>query len=225
MAVTEAGEGSSSRGLFLVLEGVEGAGKSTQVRSLSNWMEGRGVTHLCTREPGGTPLGEALRTLVLDRTELDLAAESELFLILAARAAFVRDVVRPALARGEVVVADRYDLSTYAYQGWGRGLDLEALRAMSAFATGGLRPDLYVVLDVPVDEGSQRQLRQGKSRDRFEGEGAAFLTRVRDGYVALAASDPDVYLQDATGSVEAVHEAVTGLLDARFPETFRASRR
>lgn len=201
---------------------MEGAGKSTQVAMLSRWLDARGVPHVATREPGGTPLGEAVRSLVLERTELDLPPESELLLILAARAAFVRDVVRPALARGAVVVSDRYELSTFAYQGWGRGLGLDDLRRLGGFATGGLRPDLYVVLDVPVEEGSRRQAGQGKGGDRFEGEGAAFLSRVRDGYLALAGSEPGVRLLEGSGTADAVHGRITALLETEFPETFRA---
>jgi dTMP kinase len=212
--------GDPARGLFLVLEGVEGAGKTTQVAMLSRWLEKQGVPHRTAREPGGTPVGEAIRSLVLSRTDLDLPPESELLAILAARAAFVRDVVRSALERGETVVSDRYDLSTFAYQGWGRGLDLEDVRRMSAFAAGGLTPDLYIVLDVPVEVGADRQREQGKGRDRFEGEGAGFLSRVRQGYLALAGSDPRVRLVDARGTPDAVHEKVTTLLRGEFPETF-----
>jgi dTMP kinase len=119
-----------------------------------------------------------------------------------------------------VVLSDRYDLSTFAYQGWGRGLSLDALRGMSRFATGGLGPDLVIVLDVGVGEGAERQRRQGKGLDRMEGEGPAFLTRVREGYLALANSEPGVALLDGSGAPEAVHEAVVTLLRARFPETF-----
>ena len=214
---------AKGRGLFLVVEGVEGAGKSTQVAMLSRWMDSLGTRHVATREPGGTAVGEALRALVLNRTDLDLPPESELLVILAARAAFVRDVVRPALERGEVVLSDRYDLSTFAYQGWGRGLDLDQVRRLSAFATGGLSPDLYVVLDVPVQEGAQRQRRQGKGTDRFEGAGEAFLTRVREGYLSMAKTEAAVQLVDATGTSDAVHDRVRALLQTRFPETFRAS--
>jgi dTMP kinase len=208
------------RGLFLVVEGVEGAGKTTQVELLSRWMSSTGIRHLTTREPGGTPVGEALRSLVLNRTDLELTPESELLLILAARAAFVKEVVRPALERGDVVLSDRYDLSTFAYQGWGRGLDLDAVRRLSAFATGGLSPDLYLLLDVAVREGAARQRLQGKGTDRFEGQGEAFLSRVRDGYLSLAESEPSVHLLDATGTSDAVHKRVKTLLQARFPETF-----
>lgn len=207
-------------GLFLVLEGVEGAGKSTQAARLSEWLTTRGVRHVATREPGGTAVGEALRSLVLARTDLDISPETELLAILAARAAFVRDVVRPALARGEVVLSDRYDLSTLAYQGFGRGLDLDEIRRIGAFATGDLRPDLVVVLDVSIAEGAERQRRQGKDADRFEGEGERFLSRVRDGYVALARSEPGVRTVDGRGTADAVHERIVRLLQAEFPETF-----
>lgn len=201
---------------------MEGAGKSTQAARLAAWLLERGVPHVATREPGGTPVGEALRSLVLGRTDLDIPPETELLAILAARAAFVRGVVRPALARGEVVLSDRFDLSTLAYQGWGRGLDLDAIRRMSDFAAGGLRPDLYVLLDVPVVEGAERQRRQGKGADRFEGEGEAFLGRVREGYLALAEGDPSVRRLEGGGTPDAVHRAVLGLLAREFPETFAA---
>jgi dTMP kinase len=204
---------------------VEGAGKTTQAALLARWLEEQGIPHRATREPGGTPVGEAIRSLVLKRTDLDISPETELLAILAARAAFVRDVVRPALERGELVISDRYDLSTFAYQGWGRGLDLGELRRMSAFAAGGLSPDLSVILDVPVDEGARRQRAQRKERDRFEGEAAGFLTRVRDGYLALSGSDPRVRLLDARGTADAVHEQVKALLRTVFPETFGAPGR
>jgi dTMP kinase len=162
---------------------------------------------------------------VLGRTDLDISPETELLVILAARAAFVKEVVRPALERGDIVLSDRYDLSTFAYQGWGRGLDLDAVRRMSAFATGGLRPQLYVVLDVSVQEGRERQLQQGKGSDRFEGEGEAFLSRVRDGYLALAKSEPTVRSLDARGTADAVHERIVELLEREFPETFAPADR
>ena len=208
------------RGLFLVVEGVEGAGKSTQVAMLSRWLKTRGISHIATREPGGTSVGEVLRSLVLNRTDLSVPPESELLVILAARAAFVQEVVRPALDRGELVLSDRYELSTFAYQGWGRGLDLEAVRRVSRFATGGLAPDLYLLLDLSVQEGAERQRQQGKGTDRFEGAGEAFLTRVRQGYLALAGSEPNIERVDASGTSDAVHRQLTAVLQARFPETF-----
>lgn len=208
------------RGVFVVLEGVEGAGKTTQVRLLGEWLAERGIDHRLTREPGGTPVGEAIREVVLGRADLDVPAESELLLILAARAAFVRDVVRPALARGEVVVADRYEASTFAYQGYGRGLELEAVRRLNAFATGGLRPDGLVVLDVPVSEGGARQRREGKAADRMEREGEAFLERVAEGYRSLVDGAPAARRVDAMGTPGAVQERVRDALRELLPETF-----
>lgn len=206
--------------MFVVLEGVEGAGKTTQVRMLGAWLAEAGVPHLLTREPGGTPVGEAIRDVVLGRTELDVPAASELLLILAARAAFVRDVVRPALARGEVVVADRFDASTVAYQGYGRGLDLETVRRLNAFATGGLRPDAVVVLDLPVAEGTARQRREGKPADRMEREGEAFLERVAEGYRRVVEEEPTARRVDAGGTPGAVQERVRDALRELLPETF-----
>ena len=153
-----------------------------------------------------------------------MPAETELFLILAARAAFVRDVVRPALAAGEVVLADRFALSTLAYQGYGRGLDLKDLRRAIDLATGGLEPDLYVVLDVPVEEGATRQRHGGKRPDRIEGEGEGFLRRVRDGYLELAEREAHVRVIDAEGSPEGVHGRIRRLLESELPETFGRAR-
>ena len=210
----------SQHGLFIVLEGGEGVGKTTQVALLSEWMRQAEIPHVAAREPGGTPVGEAIREVVLGRPELDVPAESELMLILAARAAFVRDVVRPALEAGKVVLADRFALSTLAYQGHGRGLDLEAVRSGIDFATGGLTPDLYVVLDLPARDGAERQRRAGASPDRIERAGDAFLERVRRGYLELATEEPRVAVLSAEGTPEVVHRRIRDLLEERYPETF-----
>lgn len=208
------------RGCFVVLEGGEGAGKSTQAALLARWLRERGVPCTLAREPGSTGVGEAIREVVLGRTDLEMPAESELLLILAARAAFVREVVLPALARGEVVVADRFDLSTLAYQGYGRGLDLERVRAAMEVATGDLRPDLYLVLDVPVEEGAARRRAAGGSEDRIEGAGADFLRAVKDGYVELARAGERVELVSGLGSPARVQERVLGCLRRRLPDVF-----
>lgn len=214
---------------FIVLEGGEGSGKTTQVALLSAWLDELGVAHVVAREPGGTPVGEAVRSVVLGRTDLEMPAESELFLYLTSRAAFVRDVVRPALAAGKVVVADRFDLSTLAYQGYGRGLPVEEVRRSVALATGGLQPDLTILLDVSVEEGTARQ-RTGGNRegqfellhkpDRIESEGEAFLQRVREGYLALAEGDRRVRVVSGLGTPQEVHERVRSALTGAFPETF-----
>ena len=179
---------------------------------------------MAAREPGGTPVGEAIREVVLGRPDLDVPAESELMLILAARAAFVRDVVRPALAEGKVVLADRFALSTLAYQGYGRGLDLGAVRSGIDFATGGLAPDLYVVLDLPARDGAARQKKAGTDPDRIERSGDAFLERVRQGYLELARTEPGVAVLSADGTPEEVHRRIRGLLVGRYPETFGAAK-
>jgi len=209
-------------GLFIVLEGVEGAGKSTQARLLGEWLRELELPFTMAREPGGTPVGEAIRGVVLDKDELTMPAETELFLILAARAAFTREVVRPALEAGHVVVADRYDLSTFAYQGYGRGLDLETISRANEVATGGLRPHGYLILDLPVDAGLERK-RGGERSDRIEREGVSFLARVREGYRALADSLPTATLIPALGYPEEVQDSIRKLLVGKFPETFSAA--
>ncbi|HSG08708.1 MAG TPA: dTMP kinase [Longimicrobiales bacterium] len=210
----------ASTGRFVVLEGGEGAGKSTQAALLSAWMTQKGIAHRVVREPGGTAVGEAIRSVVLGRTDLEMPPETELFLMLAARAAFVREVVRPALEAGEVVLADRFSLSTLAYQGYGRGLDLKAVRRAVELATGGLEPDVYVVLDVPVREGAARQRQGGKNPDRIEGEGEDFLDRVRAGYLELSESEPRVRVIHGGGSPETVHGLIRRLLQSELPEPF-----
>lgn len=205
---------------FIVLEGVEGAGKSTQVGLLGAWLTAAGIPWISAREPGGTPVGEAIRSVLLDARDLDVPAETELFLMLGARAAFVRDVVRPALARGEVVIGDRFDLSSFAYQGYGRGIPLDDVRRLNDVATGGLRPDAYVVLDVPVDEGVARQQVEGGAPDRIEAAGHEFLTRVRSGYLDLAEADGRAHAIDGRGDAEKVHRRIRALLGSLFPETF-----
>ena len=207
-------------GRFIVLEGGDGVGKTTQAALLSSWFTAVGLPHVSTREPGGTPVGEAIRELVLGRSDLDMPSESELLLILAARAAFVRDVVRPALAEGKLVLADRFSLSTLAYQGFGRGLDLDRVREGIRIATGGLEPDLCIVLDLPVDESQRRQDRDGGEADRIEREGEGFRGAVRDGYLALAESEPGVEVVSARGLPEEVHARIRDRLVARFPTTF-----
>jgi len=214
---------TSSSGCFIALEGVEGAGKTTQARLLVGWLEELDVPCTLAREPGGTAVGEAIRTVVQDRPELEIPAETELLLYVAARAAFVRHVVRPALERGEVVIADRFSWSTYAYQGYGRGLDLEQVKAVNAFATGDTVPDRVLVFDLPVGEGRARQAASGQDDDRMERSGNDFLGRVHAGYRALVESESNGRMVDASGPAEAVHARVREILRREFPETFSGS--
>jgi dTMP kinase len=214
----------NGRGAFIVLEGVEGGGKSTQARLLVEWLEGVGISCELSREPGGTGVGEAIRGVLLDPAAAGMPDETELLLMLAARAAFVREVVTPAVESGKVMVADRFELSTLAYQGFGRGLGVDKVRSLNEFATGGVRPDLTIVLDLPVEEGIERQLREGKERDRIEAEGATFLETVRRAYLTLAADDGAIVVLDASRSPDDVHRQIRTLLEDRFPEPFSAGR-
>ena len=205
---------------FIVLEGVEGSGKSTQARLLGEHLAARGVPYLLTREPGGSSVGEAIRAIVLHGD--DVTARTELLLMLAARATFVEQIVAPALAAGQVVIADRFELSTLAYQAHGRGLPVEDVRRLNAFATGGLAPGVTIVLDVAPEAGAARRAAAGSAADRIERAGAEFHRRVGEAYRLLASSEPDVVLVDGSGPAEAVNASILQVLQGRFPETFGA---
>jgi dTMP kinase len=203
---------------FIVLEGVEGSGKSTQARLLSQWLTGIGIAHVLTREPGGTRIGEEIRNALLHGG--DVGARTELLLMLAARAAFVDEIVRPALDRGDVVIADRYELSSFAYQGYGRGLPRDELREVNAFATGGLKPGLTILLDVTPEEGAARRARAGAAADRIERAGADFHRTVAEAYRLLSETESGVVTVSGDAEPEVVQESIRALLKERFPETF-----
>jgi dTMP kinase len=171
-------------GCFVVLEGPEGAGKTTLATALAARAAAAGMDLVHVREPGGTPLAESARRVLLETRDA-VTAESELFLMLAARADLVQRVIRPALDAARIVLADRYELSTFAYQIAGRGLDAAAVRSANRLATGGLTPHLTLVLDLPVGVGAARQLKAGKRRDRLDLESDAFHTRVAAAYLAV----------------------------------------
>jgi dTMP kinase len=208
-------------GLFIAFEGGEGAGKTTQARLLSEHLEAAGRKVLLTREPGGTELGERLREIILrpvknsgiapaSTPQPHLTAAAELFLFLAARAQLVSEVVRPALTEGTTIVCDRFTASTIAYQGHGRGLDLDAVRRACDLATGGLRPDLSVLLDLPVDAGLSRK-EEAEESDAIGRESRNFHERVRRGFHELAAADPQRWLVvSATMPVEDIAHTVWG---------------
>ena len=212
-----AGEGRGGR--FIVVEGAEGSGKTTQAERLRTFLREAGLRVVGTREPGGTRVGERIRELLLHDREVAVSAATELLLILAARSAFVREVVQPALNRGEWVVSDRFDLSTFAYQGYGRGIDPGRIEPLNRHATAGLAPDLQIVLDLPAEEGLARQKLQGKGGDRFESAGTDFHRRVRRGYVELARTTNSAVLIPASGSVERVAARIRSEVKSRFPET------
>ena len=209
-----------TQGRLIVLEGSEGTGKSTQAQRLAAWLAEHGEEVVLAREPGGTEVGEHIREILLQKQDLSVPASTELLLILAARSAFVRELVRPALDRGAWVISDRFDLSSLAYQGYGRGIPLDVIKSLNAYATDGVVPDLYLVLDVDPAVGHKRQVAQGKSGDRIESEGLEFLSRVRDGYRALASSTERAAIVDAAGDVDLVEALIHMELRDRFPETF-----
>ncbi len=189
--------------LFITFEGGEGCGKSTQSRALYRRLARSGVSVMLTREPGGTPLGEHTRRQLKRARNLPISPLAELFLVAAARTQLVREAIRPSLERNITVICDRYTDSTLAYQGYGRGLDLDAIRTVNDIATGGLMPDLVVLLDIPVDVGLARKKTPG--RDRFESAGRDFHHRVRRGYRAMARADRKRWLMvDATLSVKEI---------------------
>lgn len=190
--------------MFVAVEGPEGAGKTTLVAGLAARLRAAGIAVIAVREPGGTPLAEAARQVVLS-PELEMTAGAELFLFLAARADLVERVIRPALAAGTTVLADRYSLSTVAYQVYGRGLPRDAVHAAIRLATGGLEPDLTLVLDVPPELSRRRQGTRSRGPDRLEGEEAGFHERVAAGF--RMAAGPSVVHLDGTLPAERVEEA------------------
>ena len=200
---------------FITFEGIDGSGKSTQLRMLASELRLRGINVIVTREPGGTSLGARLRAALLD-TEEQVDPLAELLLYAADRAQHVRQLVRPAIETGHVVLSDRYADATVAYQGAGRGFPPALIDEVIALATGGLMPDLTLLFDLPVAESLARHKRraaEGDARDRLDAEDEAFHARVRNAYLQIAAADPDrVRVIDATRSIEETHARVLELV-------------
>jgi dTMP kinase len=204
-------------GRFITFEGTEGGGKSTQINLLATRLRERGLTVRTLREPGGTPIGEEIRhTLQHSAQNQAMTAEAELLLMNASRAQLVREVIRPALGAGEIVLCDRFYDSTIAYQGYGRGLDLETVRRVIAFAVGDTRPDLTIILHVPIDVSeARRKAREAKQRDRMEELDRKFFERVEAGFKAIAAAEPKrVRVLDATESIERIQEQIWAMVQS-----------
>ncbi|MFI8581728.1 dTMP kinase [Ectopseudomonas khazarica] len=207
-------------GLFITLEGPEGAGKSTNREYLAERLREQGVDVLLTREPGGTPLAERIRELLLAPSDEPMAADTELLLVFAARAQHLQQVIRPALARGCVVLCDRFTDATYAYQGGGRGLSTARIAQLEQFVQGELRPDLTLIFDLPVEVGLARAAARGRL-DRFEQEQRSFFESVRHAYLARAEQSPQRYrVLDAGQSLAQVQADI----DALLPSLLEACR-
>lgn len=206
-------------GRLITFEGGEGAGKTTNIGFVADWLRDRGVEVLVTREPGGTPLGERLRDLLLT-PEMHPAGKTELLLMFAARAQHIEERIRPALARGVWVISDRFTDATWAYQGGGRGVNPEHIRTLEHLVQDGLCPDLTFLLDLPVEQGMTRARERG-ALDRFEQEDMAFFRRIRDTYLARAANEPArIRVIDCSPPLPIVQQRLAQELDAAW-ERFR----
>ncbi len=209
-----------NRGPFLALEGLDGSGKTTQVDLLSSWFSSEKLQFTVAREPGSTKIGEAIRGLVQERVDLVIPSETELLLYLAARSVFVKEAVMPVLNRGDVFLTDRFSMSTLAYQGYARGLDVVEVENLNNFASYGLDPDLYLVLDIPVELSLERSAIADKEKDRIESEGIDFMEKVREGYLEIVTKVDNAVLIDGSEDPEVVHLKIREALARKMPTTF-----
>ena len=203
--------------MFITLEGPDGSGKTTQARLLTEWLREQGYEVVLTREPGGTDIGDQIRQVLHDPRNTAMDARAEILLYSASRAQHVAQHIRPELAAGKIVISDRYADSTLAYQGYGRGLDLETLRTITIFATGGLTPDLTLCLDITPQEGLQRRQLGGDEWNRLDAEALEFHQRVRAGYIELVKQEPERWVViNAARSVKEVQAEIRALVQARL---------
>jgi dTMP kinase len=208
------------KGIFISFEGIEGTGKSTQAELLAQYLRGKGFRVTQTAEPGGTRISLKIRELLLSPESTDMDPLTELLLYNAARVQHIKEIIMPALRRGDVVVTDRFSDSTMAYQGYGRGIDPELIDSLDVLATGRLRPNLTVLLDIDVETGLMRN-RKIQKNDRLELEDVSFHERVRKGFMSIAAKEQErVKLLGCASAVEAVHREVVGVV-AAFLDTLR----
>ncbi len=200
--------------MFISIDGGDGTGKSTQLQLLADWLRQDGHDLVTCRDPGSTPLGEAVRGILLDRHDLHIHRRSEMLLYMAARTQMVEEIIRPALSQGKTVLCDRYLLANVAYQGYGGELDVATLWEVGRIATGGLIPDLTIVLDVPPEVAATRMARP---LDRMELQGAVFHARVREGFLTEAARQPDkIAVISAVGSIEEVQAEIRRVVGCRL---------
>ena len=206
-----------TRGRFITLEGIEGAGKSTAARFVGEWLRDRGITAQLTREPGGTPLAESIRKIVLERGEETIPPASETLLMFAARGVHLENLVRPTLNKGEWVICDRFTDATRAYQGAGRGVSRELIETLADATHADLQPDCTLLLDLPVQLGLERARKRGQAVDRFESEREQFFERVRAAYLELAQREPQrISIVDASAPLEDVKAQIAAVLARGF---------
>lgn len=197
-----------NNGIFITLEGSEGAGKTTAIEAIREWANSADIELVVTREPGGTAIAEQIRDLLLDKNNNEIVADTELLLMFAARAQHLQELIIPAIAQGKWIVCDRFTDATYAYQGGGRGIDVDRIRQLENWVQGDLRPDLTLLLDLPVDQGLARA-GQRSEPDRFELEKVTFFERVRQAYLERAKQYPDQFrIIDASKSIEEVRDQI-----------------
>jgi dTMP kinase len=206
-----------TRGKFITIEGGEGAGKSTNIAFIRTWLEQHHVSVVETREPGGTVLAEQIRDILLDNKTRNMADDTELLLMFAARAQHIKEVIEPNLQQGNWILCDRFTDATYAYQGGGRGIAMQRIAALEEWVQGPLRPDLTIILDLPIELGLERAGKRSQP-DRFEQEDLAFFTRVRDTYLQRARAQPQRYaVIDAAPQLEVVQGDIASALTRVLP--------
>lgn len=194
-----------TRGIFITFEGIDGCGKSTQLALAQQWLTQQKVDVVVTREPGGIPISEKIRAILLAPEHAEMCNQTELLLYTAARAQHVAQLIRPALDNGQIVLCDRFEAATFAYQGNGRGFDKKQISLVNTFATGGVSPDLTMIFDLTVECASDRMSRQRATKDRLESNPRSFYERIREGYLQYAAAHPDsTVLVNASGAMESV---------------------
>lgn len=203
------------KGIFISLEGVEGAGKSTQARLLADYISGLGYPVIQTHEPGGTPIAEQIRAIILNPQNTEMASLTELFLYLASRAQHVNELILPALSEGKIVVCDRFSEATIVYQGYARGIDINLLKQLNGIATDGLKPDITFVLDLDASIGFSRKA--GSNLDRLERENSEFHNKVREGYLKIAEKEPErIKVINAQDSLENIHNQIRRYVELKL---------